>query len=245
MGNVLGIVPARGGSKSIPRKNIKSFAGKPLIAWAVEILKNSEVVDRVAVSTDDQEIAEIAKKYGAEVPFLRPAEFAQDDSPVFLAIQHALRWFRENDGYWPDSVVLIEPTSPGKQPHHIHDMVKMLEETGADSVVSVAEVPGVFNPHWQMVRDGDGRLKLFTGGPVRSVIKRRQELPQTYYRGSAIYVFRPELLFKPEPSLYGEDVRGYVIDSKYSFDIDTLEDWELAERQFQKILEEEKNRRKP
>lgn len=238
--NILGIIPARGGSKSIPRKNIKSFCGKPLIAWAIETLRQSGVIDRIVVSTDDAEIAEVAKKYGAEVPFVRPAEFAEDTAPTLPVLQHAVTWLKENEGYKPDYVLLLEPTSPSKRPFHVKDAVKMLVESGADSVISVAEVPGVLNPHWQIRVADDGRTELFTGEPFKKVIRRRQDLPKTYCRNSSIYAFRPELLFSDDPSFYGEDVRAYVTDSKYAFDIDTPEDWEFAERQFKRILEEER-----
>lgn len=237
---VLGIIPARGGSKSIPRKNIKLFVGKPLIAWAIDTLRQSGVIGRVIVSTDDEGIAQVAKEYGAQAPFMRPAELAQDTTPTLPVLQHALQWLKENEGYWPDYVVLLEPTSPSKRPFHVREVVEMLINTGADSTISVSEVPGVLNPHWQLKLGEGGRVELFTGGSMKNVIRRRQDLPKTYYRNSSIYAFKPELLFADDPSFYGEDVRAYVTDSKYAFDIDTPEDWEFAERQFKKILEEEK-----
>ena|SRR3989344_1510799 len=243
MGNmnkkIVGIIPARGGSKSIPRKNIKLFAGKPLIAWAIATLKESGVCDRVIVSTDDAEIADVARRFGAEVPFMRPAELAEDTTPTLPVLQHAIRWLKEHEGYEPDYVVLLEPTSAAKRPFHIRGVVEMIQATGADSVFSVAEVPGVLSPYWQLNVDAEGRVSLFTGGSIKKVIRRRQDLPKTYFRNSSIYAFRPELLFTDDPSLYGDDARAYATDSKYALDIDTPEDWEVAERQFKKILEEE------
>lgn len=240
MKEILGIIPARGGSKSIPRKNIKPFFGRPLIAWAIDALKNSGMVNRVIVTTDDEEIAEVSRAAGAEVPFLRPPELAQDTTPTLPVLQHAVSFLKEQEGYQPEYVVLLEPTSPGKQPRHIRDVVEMLTNTGADAVISVSEVPGVFNPHWQFNLGEGGKLELFPGGRIKNVIRRRQDLPKTYSRGSSIYAFKTELFFADEPSFYGEDTRGYIIDSKYSFDIDTPEDWAHAEREMQKILEEEK-----
>ncbi len=237
---ILGIIPARGGSKSIPRKNIKLFAGKPLIAWAIETLKKSGVVGRVIVSTDDEEIAQVAKEWGAEVPFMRPAELAQDTTPTLPVLQHAIQWLKDKERYWPDYVVLLEPTSPSKRSFHVREVVEMLLKTGADSTISVSEVPGVLNPHWQLKLGEEGRVELFTGGSMKKIVRRRQDLPKTYYRNSSIYAFKPELLFTDDPSFYGEDVRAYVTDSRYAFDIDTPEDWEFAERQFKKILEDEK-----
>lgn len=236
---ILGLIPARGGSKYIPRKNIKLFCGKPLIAWAIETLKQSGVVNRVIVSTDDSEIAEVAKKYGAEVPFMRPRELSEDTTPTLPVLQHAVSWLKENEGYSPDLVLLLEPTSVGKRPFHVKEAVEILINTGADSAFSVAEVPRTLNPHWQIELASDSRVKLFTGTAMKNVIRRRQDLPKTYYRNSSVYAFKPELLFTSDPSLYGNDARACITDSKYAFDIDTPEDWEVAERMFKKILEEE------
>lgn len=244
MSKILGIIPARGGSKSIPRKNIKLFLGRPLISWVIETLKQSGVCDRVIVSTDDQEIADVSKQYGAEVPFMRPAEFAEDTTPTLPVLQHAVQWLKENEGYDPDYVVLLEPTSAGKRPFHIKGVVDLLVSTGADAAFSVAEVPGVLSPYWQLNLDSERRVLLFTGGSMKKVIRRRQDLPKTYYRNSSIYAFRPHLLFTDDPSFYGDDVRAYITDSKYALDIDTPEDWVVAEREFKKILNEEKTQTK-
>lgn len=239
MAKILGIIPARGGSKSIPRKNIKPFLGKPLIAWVIETLKTSGVCDRVIVSTDDKEIADVAKQYGAEVPFMRPSELAEDTTPTLPVLQQAVSWLREHEGYNPDYVLLLEPPSVSKRPFHIREAVELLLKTGADSVVSVAEVPGVFSPSWQLKVGEEGRMEIFTGGPLKNFIRRRQNLPKTYYRNSAIYLFKTDLLFVSEPSLYGDDVRGYITESKYSIDMDTPEDWIVAEAMMKRIFEEE------
>ena len=235
---VLGIIPARGGSKSIPQKNIKTFLGKPLIAWKIETAKKSGILDRLIVSTDSPEIREVAKQYGAEVPFMRPAELAEDTTPTLPVLQHAVRYLEEQEGYRPDVVVLLEPTTPGVRSRHLREAKALFSKTKADSVISVVEVPSAYNPHWQFNMDEDGRLTLFTGVPVRQVIRRRQDLPKTYHRNSAIYMFRPELLFQPEPSLYGGNVVGYLMEKKFSMDLDQPEDWESAEVAMQKILEE-------
>lgn len=239
--DVLGIVPARGGSKSIPRKNIKQFLGKPLIAWAIEALKESGIVSRIVVSTDDEEIASVARKYGAEIPFMRPRELAEDNTPTLPVLVHAVTWLKENEGYAPDFVVLFEPTSAAKRPRHVREVVEKLVATGADSVISVAEVPGVLNPLWQVTMDTDDRLSIFTGGPLKNFIPRRQSLPRTYYRNSSIYAFKPLLLLSSEPNIYGDDSRACVVDKKFAFDIDEPSDWEAAEEKFKKILEEERN----
>ena len=237
---ILGIITARGGSKSIPRKNIKSFLGSPLLVWTVEAGLKSGVLSRFILTTDDEEIASIGKKAGIEVPFMRPAELAQDKTPSLPVLQHAVSWLKEHEKYTPEYVVLLEPTSPGRRDFHIREAVEMLENTGADSVISLGRVPGHHNPYWQFKIHEDKTLELFTGGSIKDVIRRRQDLPLTYFRNGSIYAFKTELLFKPEPSLYGDDVRGYIMDEKYSVDIDSLEDWISAEICFKKIIEQEK-----
>ncbi len=234
---ILGIVTARGGSKSIPRKNVKSFLGKPLLAWTADAGIKSGVFSRFILTTDDKEIAASGKKVGLEVPFMRPAELAEDNTPSLAVLQHAVQWLKDNEGYYPDYVVLLEPTSPGRMPFHIKEAIDLLVETQADSVVSVAQVPGHYSPHWQFHVNDKGNLKVFTGEEIRNIIRRRQELPKTYYRNGAIYAFRPDLLFKKEPSLYGDRVSAYVMDAKYSFDIDTMEEWIAGESLLKKVLE--------
>ena len=188
------------------------------------------------VSTDDQEIADISKEAGAEVPFLRPRELAEDTSPTISVLQHAVSFLKEKEGYEPDYILLIEATSPCRQPFHIQEAVKIIEETEADSVVGLGEAPKHFSPFWQFNMDKANKIELFSGESITNVIRRRQELPTTYYRNGAFYLFRTDLLFTGKPSLYGNDVRGYVIEPKYSVDIDTLEDWEYAERMFKLII---------
>ncbi len=232
---ILGIIPARGGSKGIPGKNIKLFLGKPLIAWSIEALRESGVCDRVVVSTDDAAIAEVAKKYGAEIPFMRPAELAADDTPTLPVLQHAIQWLKEHDGYEPDAVLLVQATSPGAKPVHFRESAELFFSSGADSVMSMIPVPGQYNPHWQFSITSDGRAKLFTGEHIKNVIRRRQDLPQTYIRNGYFWIFKPALLSESEPSFYGTDVRGYLMDEEYDIDIDVPEDWERAEQKFQEL----------
>jgi CMP-N,N'-diacetyllegionaminic acid synthase len=232
---ILGIVVARGGSKSIPRKNVKILAGKPLIVWSIDAGIRSGILDRLIVSTDDQEIAEISKKAGAEIPFIRPSELAQDTTPTLPVLQHAVSFLREQEGYMPDYVLLLEPTSPCRQSFHLQEAAIIVEETGADSIVALGEVPKHFSPEWQFNIEEDKKIALFTGGHINNVICRRQNLPTTYFRNGAFYLFKTDLLFEKDPSLYGEDVRGYVIENKYSVDIDTPEDWEKAEEKLQNL----------
>lgn len=236
MAKVLGIIPARGGSKSIPRKNVKCFAGKPLIAWSILAGRDSGVLDRLIVTTDDEEIAAVAKEYGAEVPFMRPPELAQDTTSTLPVLQHAVQYLKDKGNYYPDYVLLLEPTSPARQAFHLKEAIGIAETTGADSVIALGEVPGHHNYHWQVELKGN-RAKLADGTPWPNVIRRRQDLPKTYFRNGAFYLFKTDFLFAAEPSLYGEDVRGYVVNGKYSVDIDSSDDWEAAESCFQALLE--------
>ena len=137
---ILGVITARGGSKGIPGKNIKPFLGKPLIAYTIEAAKKSGVFDpavggtsRLILSTDDPEIAEVAKKYGCEVPFMRPKELAEDKSAHLPVMQHAVQWLKDNENYQPDYVMILQPTSPLRQPFHIKEAVELILKTGADS----------------------------------------------------------------------------------------------------------------
>ena len=233
---ILGIIPARGGSKSIPRKNIKDFLGRPLIAWAIGALKESGVCDRLVVSTDDKEIADVAKRYGADTPFIRPAELAEDTTPTLPVLRHAVEWLRQNEQFDPEITILTQATSPGVQSFYFREGLKLLENSGADSVISLVKVPAGYSPHWQFNLATDGRATLFTGDKVDKVIRRRQDLPSSYIRNSAFYIFKTKLLFEDDPSFYGNDVRGYVMDDKYNIDIDTPEDWANAENKLKNVL---------
>src|SRR3989338_7151887 len=130
---ILGIIPARGGSKSVPRKNIKELGGKPLIGWTIDAAKASGVLDRIILTTDDNEIAGVGKQSGVEVPFMRPKELAEDKTPTLPVLQHAVEWLKEHERYYPDAVMLLQPTAPFRQAEHIEDAVTLFEQSGADS----------------------------------------------------------------------------------------------------------------
>ncbi len=234
---ILGVITARGGSKGIPRKNVKELAGKPLIAWTIAAAKESGVFDRIILSTDDQEIADVAKRYGCEVPFLRPPELAQDTTPHLPVMQHAVTWLKEHEGYEPDYVAILQPTAPLRQAFHLRDAVELLVKTGADSVVSMVEIPGHHNPYWAVSVDDQGLGKLLVSGePIRKRIPRRQNLPKAYTHSGALYLFRAALLFDPvEPNFYGDRVAAHIMEEKYNVNIDSPEDWELAEQRMQEL----------
>lgn len=226
---ILGVITARGGSKGIPGKNIKLFLGKPLIAHTIEVALESGVFDKLILSTDDPKIAGVAKSFGCEVPFLRPAELAGDTTPHIPVMQHAVNWLREKENYEPDYVMILQPTSPLRQAFHIKEAVEMIKKEGADSLVSVSLVPKHFHPDWQFVKDDKQRIKIFTGTPLKNIVTRRQDLPDTFYKNGAIFLFKSGLLFEKEPSIYGNDVLAYQMDDKYSINIDTPDEWKIAE----------------
>lgn len=231
--NILCVITARGGSKGLPGKNIKLLAGKPLIAYTIEAAKEAGVFDRIILSTDDETIAAVGREYGAEVPFMRPAELAQDTTPTLPVLIHALSWLKENESYVPDAVCLLQPTAPLRTALHIQEAHALLEQTRADSVISVCEVPTHYNPHWQFSVDTEGRAALVTGESVADIIKRRQDLPPTYARNGAIYLFKTELLHAAQPSFYGNDVCAYRMSAADSVNIDTLEEFERVEQYLQ------------
>jgi len=220
---ILGIITARGGSKSIPGKNIKPLAGKPLIAWTIEAALKSRILNRVIISTDDKEIAEISKKWKAEVSFLRPSDLARDDSPTLPVLQHAVSWLESSEGYKPELIVTLQPTSPLRNAEQIDRAISLLQTSGADSVVSVCVVE--HSPYW-MKRIEGGRVYPFLNDDMENLS--RQELPPVYRPNGAIYVTRHEVLMKKNRIL-GNDTRAIVMDAESSIDIDTPLDFQLAE----------------
>ncbi len=239
MTNVLGVITARGGSKGIPGKNIKDLGGKPLISYIIEAAKKSGVFDRIIISTDDKEIADVAARYGAQVPFMRPYKLAQDTTPTLPVIQHAVKWLKKNQNYWPDYVAILQPTSPLIQPFHFKEAADLILKTGADSVLSVSEIPENYNPCNAMIVEKNGFLKLFNGQPVYKRIARRQDRPKTYHSAGLLYFFKTELLFdEKEPNFYGEKVAPLIIEAKYAIDINVPADWEMAEAALKKLQSE-------
>jgi len=236
---ILAIIPARKGSKGIPGKNIKMICRKPLIAWAVIAAKKSGVFDRIVLTTDDKKIADIGRKFGAEVPFLRPAKLARDETPMLPVLQHVVLWLETNEGYFPDFVALLEPTSVCRRPFHIQEAANLILKSNIDSIIGVSEIPAEFSAHWQFSVGKENKAKLVSNKPIRNIISRRQSLPKTYRRNGVIYIFKKNLLFGPNPNLYGNNTRALIVDEKYSQDINNPEDLAMAKIALKKILEEE------
>lgn len=220
---LLMIIPARGGSKAIPRKNITPLAGKPLIAWTIAAALASSL-GRVIVSTDDEEIARVARDHGAEAPFLRPAHLAADDTPGIDPLLHAVTWMETNEHYAPEYVMLLQPTSPLREPADIERAYKLAGEAEADAVVSVSEAQE--HPYWMKTIAADGTATDFL--PTSEAYSSRQSLPQLYLLNGGIYLVRRQVLLS-ERTLYPERTVAYVMPPERSIDIDTPWDLYLAQ----------------
>jgi CMP-N,N'-diacetyllegionaminic acid synthase len=222
---VLGIIPARGGSKGVHRKNIRPLCGKSLLAYTAGAALASARLTKTILSTDDVEIADIGRVLGIDVPFMRPVELAEDTTPTFPVIMHAVSKL-ESLGEHYDAVCLLQPTNPLRQVKDIDNCIELLEETNADSVISILPVPHVYNPKWVYVRSTDGEMKLSSGDS--EPVTRRQDLPEAFHRDGSVYVTRRSVLSE-YGNLYGQKVRGYEIEEANSINIDTQEDWNRAE----------------
>ena len=227
-GGVLAIVPARGGSKGVPGKNVRLLGGRTLLEYTAAAARDAAVIDRIVVSTDSEEVAAAGRAAGLEVPFLRPAALAQDDTPMLPVIRHAIDEVTRA-GWTPELVVLLQPTSPLRRPDHVARAVDLLRSSGADSVVTVVEVPKHLSPDYVMRIDG-GVLRPFL--PEGERVTRRQDVRPAYSRDGTVYAFRRDTLDRCG-SIYGDDCRPLIIDARESLSIDTPEDWAAAE----KILE--------
>lgn len=216
----MALIPARGSSKGIPRKNIAPLAGKPLIAWSIAAAQQSQHLSRTIVSTEDTEIATIAQRWGAEVPFLRPPELSQDSTPGIEPLIHAVRWLEEHESYCPDYVLLLQPTSPLRRPEDIDAAITMARDQQADAVVSVCQ-PHT-HPYWMKRIDEQGVLRSFL--PLEHTYSHRQDLPSAYALNGAIYLVRREVLLQ-KATFYPDNTLAYVMPMDYSLDVDTA--WDL------------------
>jgi CMP-N,N'-diacetyllegionaminic acid synthase len=225
MMRVLGLIPARGGSKGVPRKNIRSLYGKPLLAYTAAAALAAQRLTRVILSTEDAEIAEVGRNCGLEVPFLRPAELAQDASPTLPVVQHALHYLAAQGDQF-EAVCLLQPTNPLRLPADIDGAIELLEATGADSVISFVEA-GEHHPARMKMLTPEGRVldppfaEAFEGQP-------RQALPPYYLREGSIYLTRTAVLLQ-QHSFKGEDCRAWLMPAERACNIDTPFDLYLAE----------------
>ena len=247
--NILAVIPARSGSKSVPHKNIRDICGKPMIAYSIEHALSSKYINRVIVSTDSEEYAEISRQYGAEVPFIRPAEYATDTALDFDVFKHALTYLRDIEGYAPDIVVQLRPTYPIRRIEDIDNMIEIcMQDEAIDSVRSMSKATEVPYKMWLFDEDvNDGLSETMdtgnTGNATRnsSYVKvkplidsipecynmPRQQLPVVYYQNACIDVFRPRVVLEKN-SMSGDVIYGYKMEE--NFDIDTEEEFIKAKR---------------
>jgi CMP-N,N'-diacetyllegionaminic acid synthase len=220
----LAIISARGGSKGIPGKNIRPVADKPLIAWTIAAARDSAVFQRIVVSTDSQEIADAAAHYGAEIPFMRPAELARDDTSGTDPVVHAVQWLETHESFVSEWVMLLQPTSPLRASEDIRRAVALAAQKDTDAVVSVAPVEN--HPYWTKRIDTEGCLEDFI--KLEKPIGRRQDLPEVYALNGAIYLVRRTVLLE-QKTLCPQRTRALVMPRERSLDVDTPWDLYLAD----------------
>ena len=225
MTEVLGFIPARATSKEIPEKNIRLLNGKPLISYTIEEGKKSGA-NRLIVSTDSPEIAKISKSLGAEVPFLRPVKLSQDDSVIEDALLDTLERLNESEGYRPDLIVLLQPTSPLRTATHIDDCICLLEKNKADSVVSVSEP--MEHPAEMAYWEANGKMRFLSDLFFQDKKKQRQEYPPFLFMNGAVYAFEYQSFIKKK-SRFGDNILSYMMRQMDSIDIDSMDDFLIAE----------------
>lgn len=224
--DAVGFIFARAGSKGVPGKNIRFFSGKPLIAWSIDHAKKVQRLRRIIVSTDSHEIASIALANGAEVPFMRPVELALDDTPEWLAWQHAIRMVEREEGRLPDAIVSLPTTAPLRDPLDIEKCLDEFSKGGADAVITVSEA--YRNPWFNMVKTNqDGTVGL-VNQPDKQEVFRRQDAPTVYDMATVAYVADPKFILS-KTSLFSGKLRAVEVPRERSIDLDSLYDFELAE----------------
>lgn len=240
MAGVLGLITARGGSKGVPRKNIKSLAGKPLIAWTIEEALKSQELDRIIVSTDDKEIASISRQYGAEVPFIRPLSLALDASSHVDVILHTIDWLAENEQYEMEHIALLQPTSPFRIAEDIDGAIRFCREKQAKAVIGMMEAPS--HPICLRHINEDGLLVELSDVREEDQL-RRQALEDVYAFNGALYVFRVDAFqaqrtFRPYQETY-----GYTMPTERSWEIDTEWEFLVADLLMQNQVQEQSRRK--
>lgn len=227
----IAIIPARGGSKRLPGKNTKLLGDKPLIAWTIEAAIESNVFDHVFVSTDSQEIADISKQYGAEVPFLRPEQLASDTATTNDVITHLVDWFESEFNQPTSLIAVLQPTSPFRNAKHIIEAIEEMNDKSAKAIISVCQLEHPIQFCNQL--GSDGSMADFINFKN---MKRTQDLKPTYRLNGALYIFDRDYVGRMQ-DLYSEGTYAYIMSTKLSIDIDTQEDFDLAEYYFSLKLE--------
>lgn len=224
---ILAIIPARGGSKGVPRKNIKVLGNQPLIAYSIESARQSKLLTEFVVSTEDEEIAKITKQYGAKVPFMRPIELSQDNTPTIDVVKHVINEYEKQNHFF-DAVLILQATCPFRLENEIDECIEKFVTQGTDSLISVKEVPAHYNPHWVFEPNNEGNLTIATG--EKQIISRRQDLPRAYARDGSIYITKTNVIMEKN-SLFGDSITYYENHNSKHVNIDTMEDWYYAEKQ--------------
>ena len=221
----IGFIFARGGSKGLPGKNIRSLGGKPLIAWSIQHALAVKRIERIVVSTDSEEIAKVARDFGAEVPFIRPAELARDDCPEWFAWRHALNYVRETTGQLPEVMVSVPTTAPLRIPMDIENCLDEYEKGDTDIVITITDAHR--NPYFNMVKiNADGTVGLVI--PPQTTINRRQDALQVYDMATVCYVANPDFVMARNTIFEGR-VRAVHVPPERAIDIDTMLDFQIAE----------------
>lgn len=223
MTECVALIPARAGSKRLPGKNTRPLGGRPLIAWSIEAALAARSVTRIIVSTDSKDIADIACRCGAEIPFIRPQHLGGDTTTSRDVMRHALDWLKESEGDMPTWLILLQPTSPFRTADDIDTIMGEMKGSGADSGLSVTEA---IAPQLTMIRDASGALQYLSD--ANNQLLRRQEMRDYYRADGALYVVRPETFIQRD-TLLGHSPYGYLMPKLHSLDIDTADDMELAE----------------
>ena len=224
---ILALIPARGGSKGVKRKNIKPLNGIPLIAYTLKTALESGVFSKILVSTEDKEIAKFCKQFDLEPPFLRPQKLAEDSSPTIDTMLHALAYLDEiGENY--DAICLLQPTVPFRSVIDLRNATLEFKRTKAESLISVASIPHQFNPNWAFVKNQNEDFLTLANGESQ-IISRRQDLPNAYYRDGSIYITKTAVL-REKKSLYGDTIASYENRATPNINIDTIDDWQKAEQ---------------
>lgn len=232
--NILAIIPARAGSKGLPGKNIKPLLQHPLLAYSILAAKQSKLINRITVNTDSEQIAEIAKHYNAEIPFMRPAELAQDLSTDLDVFKHQLEWMKNTEGYVPDIVVQLRPTSPVRFANWIDEAIEKLISSDADSIRVVTESPLTPFKMWLINNNNDGAMEPLVS--VKNIIEPynqpRQSLPIVYWQIGTLDVIKTKTILEGG-SMSGKKILSYIVDKKYAIDIDDVASFYKAEELIQ------------
>ena len=226
---VLGIIPARGGSKRVKNKNIRLLNNKPLIHYTTESARESQLIDRIIVSTDSEEIKNVVEQTGEQVPFIRPAGLAQDTTPDQPVLEHAINWLKENEGEEYDIVVLLRPTAPLRTSETINKAIQFLKDKNCDSVRSVTKVEGIEHPYWMFTMDENGKATPFDSNNTTDKYYQSQLLPPVYQLNGTVDVIRTSVILDNSTPLYGNNMHLMEIDREEAVDIDTEFDFKVCE----------------